>query len=122
MSVQCSVFNLPFQIIIYHPIVSNNGKKMFLLQFYSCIVLKLFSKKTNHILHSFYYAQSIKCRLISEQSNRALSVTQEVSHIKITVVLIYWYVQCLHLIYSLITWVCISSHKRPYRLCFPALP
>ena len=40
MSVQCSVFNLPFQIIIYHPIVSNNCKN---LQNVSPPVLLLYS-------------------------------------------------------------------------------
>ena len=40
MSVQCSVFNLPFQIIIYHPIVSNNCKN---LQKVSPPVLLLYS-------------------------------------------------------------------------------
>ena len=40
MSVQCSVFNLPFQIIIYHPIVSNNCKN---LQKVSPLVLLLYS-------------------------------------------------------------------------------
>ena len=34
---------------------------------------------------------------------------QEAGHIKNTVVLVFWHIQCLHLLYSGVAWVLISS-------------
>ena len=61
-------FNLPFQIVIYHPILSNKCNNIFPPVLSSCIVtlLELFLQRSNHILHSLYHASSIKNRLISE--------------------------------------------------------
>ena len=53
-SIQGSVFNLPFQIAIYHPILRNNYNNIFppVLSSYIVILLKLFSQRSNNMLRS----------------------------------------------------------------------
>ena len=48
-------------------------------------------------------------KLISEQQNEDISGLQEVCHINNTVVFNFWYFQCLHLMYSEVAWVLLSS-------------
>ena len=54
-----------------------------------------------HILHSL---QSIENRLINED----ISVLQEAGHIKNIVILIFRYIQFLHLMNSEVAWVLVS--------------
>ena len=63
------VFNLPFQNVIYHPILGNNCNNVFppVLSSRIVILLELFSKRNNHILHS----------LIFEQWNEDISMLQK---------------------------------------------
>ena len=63
----------------------------------------LFSKSSNHLLHSLSQAESIKNRLISEQQNENISELQQGGH------MIFWYFECLHLMYSEVAWVLVSS-------------
>ena len=46
---------------------------------------------------------------MSEQRNEDITGLQEVGHINNTVALIFWYFQCLHLMYSEVAWVLVSS-------------
>ena len=46
---------------------------------------------------------------MSEQLNEYMSVVQEAGHIKNTVVLIFRHIQWLHLMYSELAWVLVSS-------------
>ena len=59
---QSSVFNLPFQIVICHPILSTNCNNIFLPVLSSCIVilLELFSQRSNHNLHCLHKASKTK--------------------------------------------------------------
>ena len=51
----------------------------------------------------------MKSRLILEQWNEGILVLQEAGHIKNTVVLIFWHIQCLHLRNSEVARVLVSS-------------
>ena len=63
-------------------------------------------------MHSLRQVLSIENRLISDQQNEDVSELQEVGHINNTVVLIFWYFQCVHLMYSEVAWVLVSSRTK----------
>ena len=90
-------------------------------RFYSPAIMLWLPKTVWLELHYWFPAGIIKNRLISEQWNKDVSVLQEAGHRKNTVVLIFWLIQCLHLMYAEVAWVLESSETQdqPQVILYP---
>ena len=107
------VFNLPFQIAIYHPVLST-------AIIFSSIVKIQYSDTPEVVLteEQPYITKFASGIINKKQINirinklRCFSAPKSCSHKNNTVVLTFWHIQCLHLMYAEVAWIPVSSRTQ----------
>ena len=91
--------------------MNNNSNDIFAPVLSSCIVilLELLSQRSNRILHCYSRHHQLKTANTRIIKLRYISAPRSRSHIKNTLVLTFQHIQCLHLMYSEVAWVPVSS-------------